>query len=85
MSPTPPAPAQITCSRCGKQAAPLATPPLTGTRGQTIQQNVCPECWQAWMDQSTLLINHYGIHVADPTQRQQLYAVMAEFLKLPSP
>ena len=74
----------ITCSRCGKEAAPLAAPPLTGTRGQTIQRHVCPACWQAWVDQSTLLINHYGIHVADPAQRQQLYAVMAEFLNLRS-
>jgi Fe-S cluster biosynthesis and repair protein YggX len=85
MSPPPPAPpAQITCSRCGKQATPMAAPPLTGKRGETVQQNVCPDCWQAWMDQSTLLINHYGIHVADPAQRQQLYAVMAEFLNLRS-
>ena len=75
MSPTPPA--QITCSRCAKQAAPLAVAPLTGKRGETIQQNVCPECWQAWID-------HYGIPVADPAQRQQLYAVMAEFLNLRS-
>jgi Fe-S cluster biosynthesis and repair protein YggX len=75
-------PALITCARCGKEAAPLPSPPLTGARGQTIQQHVCPECWQAWIDQSTLLINHYGIQVADPAQRQQLYAVMAEFLNL---
>jgi Fe-S cluster biosynthesis and repair protein YggX len=74
--------ALITCARCGKEATPLPAPPLTGTRGQTIQQHVCPECWQAWIDQSTLLINHYGIQVADPAQRQQLYAVMAEFLNL---
>ena len=74
--------APITCSRCGKQAEPLASPPLVGRRGQIVQENVCPECWQAWLDQSTLLINHYGIEVADPSQRQQLYAVMAEFLNL---
>jgi hypothetical protein len=36
------------------------------------------------VDQSALLINHYGIQVADPTQRQRLYAVMADFLKLDS-
>lgn len=34
------------------------------------------------MEQSTLLINHYGIQVADPAQRRQLYPVMAEFLNL---
>lgn len=77
-------PATITCARCGKSATPLASPPLTGARGQTIQERICPECWQAWIDESTLLINHYGIQVADPTQRRQLYGVMAEFLKLPA-
>ena len=60
----------------------MDSPPLVGARGQHVQQNVCPACWQAWIDQSTLLINHYGIQVADPTQRRQLYAVMAEFLNL---
>ncbi len=74
--------AEITCARCGQQKEPMASPPLTGARGQTVQQNVCPDCWQAWMDQSTLPINHYGIQVADPRQRQQLYGVMAEFLNL---
>ena len=76
--------AQITCSRCGNQAEPLAAPPLVGSRGQTIQQHVCPACWQAWLDQSAQLINHYGIQVADPLQRQRLYAVMADFLHLKS-
>jgi Fe-S cluster biosynthesis and repair protein YggX len=48
-----------------------------------VQQSVCPACWDEWLDQSKNIINHYGIQVADPAQRQQLYRVMAEFLKLP--
>lgn len=74
----------ITCYRCGQRAAPLEAAPLVGSRGEKIRQNVCPACWQAWVDQSALLINHYGIQVADPSQRQRLYAVMADFLKLES-
>src|SRR5579883_2265262 len=70
----------ITCARCHKQAEPLASPPLVGRRGELVQQHICPDCWQAWLEQSTLLINHYGIQVADPNQRRQLYTVMAEFL-----
>jgi Fe-S cluster biosynthesis and repair protein YggX len=77
-------PAPITCARCGQEAQPLSAPPLTGSRGQTIQERICPACWQAWIDESTLLINHYGSQVADPAQRRQLYVVMAEFLKVPS-
>lgn len=70
--------------RCGRQADALSSAPLVGARGQAVLQNICPDCWQAWLEQSTLLINHYGIQVADPAQRQRLYAVMAEFLKLES-
>jgi Fe-S cluster biosynthesis and repair protein YggX len=74
--------AEITCAKCGKQAEAMADPPLVGQRGLTIQQRICPECWKEWVDQSVLIINHYGIQVADPAQRQQLYRVMAEFLNL---
>jgi Fe-S cluster biosynthesis and repair protein YggX len=74
--------ADVTCSRCGQTRGALPAPPLAGERGQKVQQRVCAQCWQEWLDQQTLLINHYGIQVADPAQRRQLYPVMAEFLKL---
>lgn len=72
----------VKCARCGKDAEALSSPPLVGARGKTIQESICAGCWQAWVDQSVLLINHYGIQVSDPDQRQQLYSVMAEFLNL---
>jgi Fe-S cluster biosynthesis and repair protein YggX len=50
-----------------------------------VQENVCPACWSEWIEQSKLIINHYGIQVAEPSQRQQLYRVMAEFLNLELP
>ncbi|MBI3971264.1 MAG: Fe(2+)-trafficking protein [Chloroflexi bacterium] len=74
--------AEITCARCGRRAEPLDSPPLVGARGQVVQQQICPACWQEWVEQSKNIINHYGIEVADPRQRQQLYAVMAEFLSI---
>lgn len=74
--------AQITCARCGKEAEAMASAPLVGARGQAVQQNVCQDCWNEWLEQSKNIINHYGIQVADPAQRQQLYRVMAEFLNL---
>ncbi len=72
----------MTCARCAKPKERMTSPPLAGDRGLKVQQNVCAECWQEWLDQQTLLINHYGIQVADPTQRRQLYPLMAEFLNL---
>jgi Fe-S cluster biosynthesis and repair protein YggX len=76
--------AQVKCVRCGNEAPGLDFPPLVGSRGQKVQENVCAACWNEWLEQSKNLINHYGIEVADPAQRRQLYAVMAEFLHLPS-
>ena len=72
----------ITCARCGQRSHPMASPPLVGARGQKVQEHVCPACWEAWIEQSKNLINHYGIEVADPSQRRQLYAMMEEFLNL---
>ena len=72
----------ITCARCGQKKPALPSPPLAGERGLKVQQNVCDECWKAWLEQSTLLINHHGIHVADPAQRKVLYPLMAEFLNV---
>lgn len=76
--------AQVTCVRCGQEREALETPPLVGARGEKVQQNVCAACWEEWIEQSKNIINHYGIEVADPSQRRRLYAVMAEFLKLES-
>ena len=60
----------------------MENPPLAGERGEKVQRQVCGDCWQAWLEQSTLLINHYNIQVADPNQRRQLYPLMAEFLNV---
>ncbi len=76
--------AQITCARCGKEGEQLDAPPLVGARGQKVQERICADCWAEWVEQSKNIINHYGIEVADPAQRRQLYAVMEEFLRLDS-
>ena len=33
--------AQITCARCGKQGEQLDVAPLTGSRGQKVQERIC--------------------------------------------
>lgn len=76
--------APVTCARCGQSGEQLPRPPLGGTRGQVIQERTCAACWSEWLQTSANLINHYGLQVAVPADRQQLYVVMAEFLKLPA-
>jgi Fe-S cluster biosynthesis and repair protein YggX len=72
----------VTCSRCGQSKTGLAQPPLAGELGQQVMANVCQDCWNAWFEQSVLVINHYGLNPAIREQRQQLYDVMKEFLGL---
>ncbi len=75
--------AEVLCSRCGRHAPGLDEPPLAGARGATVVARVCAACWGEWVEESKLLINHHGIEVADPQQRQRLYPIMAEYLKIP--
>jgi len=72
--------ANITCARCGKSAEPLASAPMGGALGATIQERVCSECWREWINQQMLVINHYQLQMADPDDRKRLTAEMKEFL-----
>jgi len=74
--------ATITCVRCGKAAEPLASPPMGGKLGETIQNSVCQDCWDEWVNQQVLYINHYGLQMIDPDDRKKLIQVMKEFLNL---
>lgn len=74
--------AAITCARCGRSAEAMTEPPLGGTLGARVQQNVCPDCWKDWTDQQMLFINHYGLQMADPEDRKRLYSALKEFLHL---
>lgn len=72
----------ITCSRCGKNAEQLASPPMGGQLGETVREKVCPSCYDAWIGEQVLFINHYGLQMADPDDRKKLIQVMKEFLGL---
>jgi Fe-S cluster biosynthesis and repair protein YggX len=73
----------LTCSHCGREAEPLAQPPLAGAIGTTVQGHVCADCWAEWQEAAPSFINHYGIQVVQPEGRAQLYKLMREFLNLP--
>jgi Fe-S cluster biosynthesis and repair protein YggX len=73
---------RLVCSRCGERKARLLEPPLPGRRGQLVQAQVCADCWQAWVEEQTRLINHERLQPAEPADRQRLYALMDAFLRL---
>ena len=74
----------VTCLRCGKTADAIAEPPMGGQLGARLQSSICASCWDEWLQQQVLLINHYGLQMADPDDRKKLIGAMKEFLGLES-
>ena len=71
----------IECRRCGRDdAPPLERPPFRGELGVRIGAQICTDCWQAWLQHQTRLINHYGLDVRDSEARDFLYAQLEEAL-----
>ena len=73
---------KVLCSRCEQKREGLDQPPMGGAGGQQVLESVCAACWQEWRETSAQLINHYGLVLGDPAQRQQLRLAMWEFLNL---
>ncbi|MCS6801163.1 MAG: Fe(2+)-trafficking protein [Chloroflexota bacterium] len=72
----------VLCSRCLQTKPALAAKP-PGKYGALVQQQVCQECWNEWMTIMPRFINHYGLNLGLPEDRQQLQQAMAEYLNLP--
>jgi Fe-S cluster biosynthesis and repair protein YggX len=73
-------PDTVTCARCGQTRAGFTRPPFPGAIGAQIVEQICQQCWQDWLRQQTMLINHYGLNVMDPQARQFLTQNMKAFL-----
>ncbi len=73
---------RVSCVRCGRVGPKLAKPPIAGELGKAVWEQVCEDCWKEWRAQSVLIVNHYGLQPADPSDRAQLYEFMKEFLTL---
>ncbi|GIW06610.1 MAG: hypothetical protein KatS3mg060_1415 [Dehalococcoidia bacterium] len=74
--------ALVLCSRCLQTKPGLETKP-PGKYGALVQHQVCQECWGEWMVVMPRIINHYGLNLGLPEDRQQLQQAMAEYLNLP--
>ena len=61
--------AEIKCQKCGETKAGYELPPFPGAIGARVLEGTCPDCWQLWLKQQTMLINHYGLNVMDPQAR----------------
>ena len=73
----------VKCVKFGKELPGLPRPPIPGELGKRIFENVSEQAWGLWQQQSTLLINHYGLNLRDPDAQKFLMKQMEEFLWTP--
>lgn len=73
-------PRMVHCVKLGRELPGLEKPPFAGELGQRIYDNISQQAWDMWQEQSRLIINHYGLNLADPDSRQVLREQMIEFL-----
>ena len=69
----------VDCARFGQELPALEQPPFPGELGERIYNEVSQLAWSQWQQQSTLLINHYGLNMADPRAQEFLMEQMEEF------
>jgi len=69
----------VNCIKFGRELPGLPRPPFPGEFGKRIFENVSEQAWQLWQQQSTMLINHYGLQLADPRAQEFLMQQMEEF------
>jgi len=69
----------VQCVKLGRELPGLEKAPFAGELGQRIFDNVSEQAWELWKQQQVLLINHYGLVLADPNARQFLMEQMEEF------
>jgi Fe-S cluster biosynthesis and repair protein YggX len=74
--------AEVACRRCEQTKPALDPSPLPGKWGPVVQSQTCADCWHAWVDEQTRVINHEGLIPAQAEHRKVLYERMATFLNL---
>lgn len=69
----------VQCIKLEQELPGLSRQPYPGELGQRIYENVSQEGWNLWLQHMTLLINHYGLSLADPRATEMLRKELEEF------
>jgi Fe-S cluster biosynthesis and repair protein YggX len=77
--------AQIECARCGESGEQVAAPPLPTDLGNRIYDSICQSCWDEWLQQQKVVINHYRLDLRQPEARTMLTQQTEAFLFGPPP
>lgn len=69
----------VMCVKLSRELPGLDYPPLPGALGQRVYEEISAEAWKMWQGQATILVNHYGLNMADPDARKFLNEQMEEY------
>src|SRR5258707_11346350 len=72
-------PRMVNCVKLGRELPGLDKPPFPGELGKRIYEGISKQAYEMWPAQSTLIINHYGLNMADPESRKILREQMEDF------
>lgn len=70
----------VNCAKYGTELPALGRPPFPGPLGERIYEEVSRLAYDQWQEQATLIINHYGLNMADPRAQEYLFQQMEAFL-----
>lgn len=71
----------VFCKKYQEELPALTMPPLPGTKGQYVYDNISAKAWDAWLAHQTRLINEKHLSLLDPNTRKYLAEQMEKFFK----
>jgi Fe-S cluster biosynthesis and repair protein YggX len=69
----------VYCVKLNSELPGLERKPYPGELGERIYEHISQQAWDLWLQQATILINHYGLTLADPQAQDFLRQQMEEF------
>ena len=70
----------VQCAKLGEELPALDRPPFPGPLGERVYNEISRYAYRLWNEQATLLINHYGLNMADPRAQEFIFEQMEAFL-----
>lgn len=69
----------VQCAMLNEELPALDKPPFPGEQGARIYNEISRLAYKQWSEQATLLVNHYGLNMADPRAQEFIFQQMEEF------
>ena len=69
----------VFCRKYQEKLPGLPAPPLPGSTGKDIFENVSEKAWKEWQENQTMLINEHRLSLINPDARKFLTQEMLRF------